>query len=124
MEKEVRTYIYYLRGPDKHPVACVASRQVGDVVLFALSTRNPLDQWNRATARNKALGRLMRSVAYMENALTDRAELDPPEGWFVLPEHDGLSTKASILQIISYGSWFPARARKAAKLWLKTQRFA
>ena len=61
-------HVFWLREPsttdDKGkvrcgaPVACVASQLVDGTLKFAVATHNPHDKFNRATGRNKAIGRL------------------------------------------------------------------
>lgn len=51
-------HTFWLRNEQKHPVTFVAALKEGNVVKYAMATHNPLDKFNRTTARNKAIGRL------------------------------------------------------------------
>jgi hypothetical protein len=51
-------HVFWLRNEHRHPVTCVASKLQGDQLTYAVATHNPHDTFNRATGRNKAVGRL------------------------------------------------------------------
>lgn len=51
-------HTFWLRNEQKHPVTFVAALKEGNVVKYAMATHNPVDKFNRTTARNKAIGRL------------------------------------------------------------------
>lgn len=101
---------YYL-SPQSHqvvagnPVGCIAIKvsKSGRFAKYQLSVKNPLDQFDRAMARQLALGRLAEApftVRLPENARMDQI------------------TRAVMTDIANDTSAI-SRARKAAKLWLK-----
>jgi hypothetical protein len=74
----------------KQPVTCVASKLEGNVVKYALATHNPHDKFNRATGRQKAIGRLM--------ATSDKHKPEHKARQIVLVE--GRDPKLEVLQSI------------------------
>lgn len=53
--------VFFLRKHDRTPIGAMALQKYGEHHRFAkvaVSICHPSDAWNRATARNKALGRL------------------------------------------------------------------
>ena len=98
--------IMYLRDSKGQPVGCVAIKVVSDkLVTYQMSVLNPADRFNRAVARQLALGRL---VAPLTARLPYQA----------INMHD--ITEAVCVDICNDKS-APSRARKAAKLWLNTR---
>jgi hypothetical protein len=51
-------HVFWLRDERKHPVTFVALKKDGNVVKYAIATRNPKDKFNRKVGLNKAMGRL------------------------------------------------------------------
>lgn len=97
--------IMYLRSETGHPVGCMAiqlNRHDG-TLSYQLSVLNPRDQFNRAVARQLALGRLL------EEPLKVKIDRESTM-------HD--ISEAVMKDIVSFKD-APARAIKAAKLWLK-----
>lgn len=99
--------VMYLRSSDGRPVGCVAmsvDRDAG-VAAYQLSVLNPADYFDRKVARHLALGRLVeqpKSVPMLKNASM----------------HD---VSREVMTALVKGDNTPARALKAAKLWLKTR---
>lgn len=102
--------IMYLRDRSGNPVGCIAIKLLPQVeydrqlVLYQTSVLNPLDHFDRALARQLALGRMV------EKPLTIRVISDPSM-------HD---VTAEIMRDIAADSSQPTRARLAAKRWLRT----
>jgi hypothetical protein len=78
-------------------------------VAFAVSTHNPKDQYNKAMARDVAIGRLEKGL--MEGPYTGGV-------WAVSLVKE---VKKDIIEIIASGK-YPERTKKAARLWLETRR--
>lgn len=101
---------FYLRNKQNHPVGCVASVRLKDLVAepvaFALSSLNPKDQWNKKLAREIAINRLKNIV-------------DKP--WMIrsISSADPSKIKELIIERIaqSYDRRF-AQSREAAQYWL------
>jgi hypothetical protein len=59
-DEKVRTF--WIRDPKNNPVACLATfrdyQTVPNTLLYAVSTYNPIDQFNRKMGRDIAVGRL------------------------------------------------------------------
>lgn len=104
---------FYLRDANKRPVACIASeivvanagQEAVEYVYFAVSTHNPIDEFNRNTARDVAQGRLLSSLG------------EP--GW----DHEnkvlvGPGVKEAILKKLASTKSMPQRTKDAAKLWV------
>lgn len=51
-------HVFWLRDRNRKPVTCVATQLEGRTLKYALATHNPHDKFNRATGRQKAVGRL------------------------------------------------------------------
>lgn len=97
----------YLRGPNGHPVGCLATRLIppeGNIkeptVAFAISTCNPLDHFKREQAKSLAAGRCVTA----------------PLGTLAVSPNG--STKKNILLTITRRSNLPQRAREAARFML------
>lgn len=97
--------IMYLRDSNGQPVGCVAIRvsQSQRLATYQLSVLNPADRFNRAVARQLALGRLV------EAPFTVRLPSLPSM-------HD--ITEAVFTDIES-DRQTPSRARRAARQWLR-----
>lgn len=99
--------VMYLRSSDGRPVGCVAmlvNRDTG-VAQYQLSVLNPADYFDRKVARHLALGRLLeqpKAVSMLKNASM----------------HD---VSRDVMTALVNGKNTPARALKAAKLWLKNR---
>lgn len=102
--------IMYLRDRKGQPVGCVAIKVFRDtddlyhnLIVYQVSVLNPLDRFDRAMARQLALGRMV------EAPLTCHAPVEPSM-W---------ETTQSVMRDIARDSGQPTRARQAAKLWLR-----
>jgi len=103
--------MFYLRDKHGFPVACVAStKETEDTVKYTVSTHNPMDRYDKKTARHIALGRLTKF-----NPLRSTSELSPLGGIVSM----GGAIRKDIVQDIINGP-FPQRARDAAKYMMKT----
>lgn len=91
---------FYLKDENKFPVACVASELMGDAVLFAISTYNPLDRFDREMARKVATGRLASKKVLG-----------------IVPANEQ-RIKERIVKAIAGNDQIPARTVRAAKYWL------
>ena len=98
--------IMFLRAPNGHPVGALAIRLVKgkNTAKYQFSVLNPKDQFDRAVARQLALGRLV------EKPLT----VHLPDGANM---HD---ISESVMLDLSQRKEVPSRAQKAASLWLNT----
>jgi hypothetical protein len=101
--------IMYLRDKRGAPVGCVAIKLHRHVeydrqlVEYQVSVLNPLDRFNRATARHLALGRMM------EAPLTVRVHHEPSM----------FEVTLEVMRDIATDSVQPTRARQSAKRWLQ-----
>lgn len=101
--------IMYLRDRNYNPVGCIAIKLHRHVeydrqlVEYQVSVLNPLDRFNRATARQLALGRLV------EAPLTVRVPADPTI----------YEISLKVMRDIASDHGQPTRARQAAKRWLR-----
>lgn len=98
--------IMYLRDSQYSPIGCVAisltkSRQT---VRYQFSVVNPVDKFERSLARHIALGRLLEKPVRLTGFTGEQ------NNWEI--------TKA-VMQSILKSKESPARAKKAAKNWLK-----
>jgi hypothetical protein len=97
--------IMYLRSENGHPVGCLAIQFSPDAahIMYQLSVLNPRDKFNRAVARQLAIGRLVEEPLKVS-----------------LPAHSNMHaiSEAVMRDIISYSD-APARAIKAAKIWVR-----
>ena len=103
----------YLRAPNGHPIGCIATelhraaegqRPMVDMVAFAISVCNPLDQFKREQAKALAAGRLSTGI---------------PKRFFPIGKMAQPGTvKSGILNIIASSRDFPQRAREAARFML------
>ena len=98
--------IMYLRSSNGHPVGCIAISvdRNSSSVQYQLSVLNPQDNFDRAVARQLAIGRLVEdpiSVRIRKNANM----------------HD---ISLAVMDDIAYNGkgLLPSRAIKAAKLWM------
>lgn len=96
---------FYLRDEHRNPVACVASDLYTDAdkikyAIFAVSTHNPKDHYNKTMAREVAIGRLQKGLG-----------ISIP----LVP-----AVKREIIGCIAHELYqrFPERTKKAARLWL------
>jgi hypothetical protein len=101
--------IMYLRDRNGNPVGCIAIKLHRHVeydrclVEYQVSVLNPLDRFDRATARQLALGRMV------EAPLTVRVPADPTM----------FEVSSEVMRDIVSDSGQPTRARDAAKRWLR-----
>lgn len=100
----------YLRDEKGQPVGCLAIKLVetsktdeGTIIQFQLSVLNPADRFNRDLARNIALGRLKTSA---HTAM-------------MIGEVSKNRITRTVMYAVSVDKSLPARAVKAAKLWLE-----
>lgn len=99
--------VMYLRDKNQQPVGCVAiglTRTMKNV-KYGISVLNPVDKFDRKTARLIALERLVnqpQSAVFIGN--TDDISV-----------HD---VSISVMQNLSNNAHAPSRARRAAKRWL------
>lgn len=101
--------VMFLRASNGHPVGCIAIalNKLTSTVQYQVSVLNPSDQFDRAIARQLAIGRLVESPI----TITVRQDANRDEISFAIMEHIVLSGKNAL----------PSRAIKAAKLWLSEQ---
>jgi len=97
--------VMYLRDERYNPVGCVAisltkNRQT---VRYQLSVVNPVDKFERSLARHIALGRLLENPIRLKG---------------FSGEQDNHDITRAVMQSILQSKTAPARARKAARLWL------
>jgi hypothetical protein len=97
--------IMYLRSETGHPVGCLAIQmnRHDSVISYQLSVLNPSDRFNRAVARQLALGRLLEEPLKVK--LSREATM-----------HD--ISEAVMRDILAYKD-APSRAIKAARLWIR-----
>lgn len=98
--------VMYLRDEKYNPVGCVAvsltkNRQT---VRYQLSVVNPVDKFERSLARHIALGRLLEKPIRLSG--------------FDGKQSNHVIINAVMASILS-SKTTPARAKKAAKLWLQ-----
>lgn len=95
----------YLRAENGHPVGCLAIQlnRSNGTASYQLSVLNPRDRFNRAVARQLALGRLLEEP--LKVSVHSEATM-----------HD--ISEAVMKDIVAYKD-APARAVKSAKLWLR-----
>lgn len=104
----------FLRSASGLPVGCIAIdvNELTETVSYQLSVLNPTDKFNREVARVMALGRLVEKPIDVASSRVASA------GVFT---NDKVSmhkvSQAVMLDI--FNSKAPARATKAAQLWLK-----
>ena len=104
--------VMFLRDQRGQPVGCIAIKASipNEIawrlpeVSYQISVLNPTDRFNRAVARQLALGRLIEQPIHVDVCQ------DPSM-------HD--ITRAVMSDIVS-DKLAPGRARKAANLWIKT----
>lgn len=101
--------VMFLRSPNGHPVGCIAIalNKATSTVQYQVSVLNPSDQFNRAIARQLAIGRLVENPI----TITVRQDANRDEISFAIMEHI----------VLSGNDRLPSRAVKAAKLWLSAQ---
>jgi len=101
--------ITYLRDPKGNPVGCVAIRlsESRRLAIYQLSVLNPADRFNRSVARQLALGRMV------EAPLTARLPYDANGN---VSKH---TITEAVFRNIQDDHRAPARARKAARSWLR-----
>lgn len=116
--------VMYLRDSNGHPVGCVAislNKALGkQTVTYSVSALHPNDRFNRSLAREIALGRLVSSTNPPQTL--DDSQINFTGRGNILGSkmtlHDvSMGVMSSIVNLGA--SKFPARAVKAAKLWLK-----
>lgn len=118
--KESNVKYYYIRDNNNNPIACVATVEIVSgpregQVRFALSVKNPMDNFKRSQARGIAETRVLTlpdipriqadEKNYSSYSINDFGGYLPSEGF----------TKRGLLQTIIKNSKIPSRARRAAK---------
>ncbi len=93
----------FLRNSNKIPCGCVAVNYTNGTLSYQFSVLNPADSFDRKLARLIACGRLAKDPILVSNL---------PQ---VKSSHEITRTVMEDLASLSYA---PARAIKAAKLWL------
>lgn len=121
---------FFLRDANDFPVACIATEEVEaaakPTVLYALSVMNPLDDFNRARAREIAQTRLTEFVKgrYDDAVQSGRGPNDPEEPWWnkvgKLEMDDGKKAKLQLMRRIAEDKTITSRVRKAAQNWIRT----
>jgi len=96
--------IMFLRASNGHPVGAIAIRLVKgkSVAKYQFSVLNPKDNFDRAVARQLALGRLVEKPISVN--LPEEANM-----------HD---ISGAVMADLSERSDVPSRAQKAASLWI------
>lgn len=104
MNKNMR--VMYLRDKNYRPVGCVAMHLHSKrrTVRFQVSTWNPVDEFDRALARQLALGRMVDSPNVVKS--------DKEFG-------DMFAVTMEVMTSIANGKQYPSRARKAAAKWVR-----
>lgn len=103
MKKNTR--VMYLRDKNRRPIGCVAMHLHSKrrTARFQVSTWNPVDEFDRAFARQLALGRMVDSP--------DRLRSDSEF-------KDMFELTVSVMKRIANAKSYPSRARRAAQRWL------
>jgi len=96
---------FYLKDENKFPVACVASDKEENMIVFSVSTHNPVDPFDRDVARQVAIGRL--TAKKFAGVVTDETGI-----------------KEKIVTKIAASKTLPARAIEAANYWLSQRKTA
>jgi hypothetical protein len=99
--------VMYLRSNEGHPVGCLAIlvNRKGAALSYGFSVLNPADKFDRKVARQLALGRLMEAPVTVNVMRED------------LNMHE---ITRNVMKSLVINRKTPARAVKAAKLWLST----
>ena len=100
---------FYLKDKNGKYVGCVASVPHEDTVAYSTSTLNPVDQWNRKTARSVAIGRLIHEI-YEEKTYRSVTA--------------GGDVKKTIMEEIATCVDLPTRLKEAARYWLSPKQQA
>jgi hypothetical protein len=98
--------IMFLRDRKDQPVGCVAIKVIKSdkpLVVYGVSTLNPQDNFNRAVARQLALGRI----------------IETPNSFLTRNNPSMHNITEGVMLDIAVNYKLPNRARQAAKLWLK-----
>jgi hypothetical protein len=107
-------FVYLRQAPTPsnkkgEPVGCVAFTLDGDVLNFGVSVQHPSDAFDVKKAKGLALQRLIKAP----NPSTFKSETDPVDSNVVIHH---------VMTLLVSTSGLPTRARKAAKMWLRTKR--
>jgi len=96
----------YLRDKKYNPIGCVAISLTKnrEVVRYQLSVVNPVDKFEKSLARHIALGRLLENPVRLRGFSGDQ---------------DNFAITKSVMLDILNSKTAPARAKKAAKNWLR-----
>lgn len=97
--------VMYLRSVEGRPVGCLAIlvNRKGAALSYGFSVLNPADKFDRKVARQLALGRLLEAPVTVEVMRED------------LNMHE---ITRNVMKSLVINRKTPARAVKAAKLWL------
>lgn len=103
MKKNTR--VMYLRDKNRRPIGCVAMHLHSKrrTARFQVSTWNPVDEFDRALARQLALGRMVDSPSVVRSS----------NGF-----EDMFQVTLDVMQKIVSDKAYPSRARRAAQRWL------
>lgn len=101
---------FYVRDKDGKPVACIATKRENQSIAIAFSVCNPVDQWNKKIARDKAIGRV-NSVSFLHHCF---GEGDIKKNVMkTLAKGEPILDDEGLL-VVS----IPTRLKQAAKFWL------
>lgn len=95
---------FYLRDEKNFPIGCIAMDLDFGTISYGLSVLNPVDKFNRRLAKTIATGRMKFN--------------EKPTMHFGGKVSMHMVTK-SVMESISRDATSPARARKAARNWLR-----
>lgn len=97
--------VVFLRDKNRNPVGCVAMQVSKNkkAIRYQLSTCNPIDKFDRALARQLALGRLLDKPLTLKSAL---------------PLKSLHNVTAMVMEKLALDSSTPNRSQKAALRWL------
>lgn len=97
----------FLRDKDKQPIGCIAVDYIHGRLEYGLSVLNPKDKFDRRLARSIAIGR------WGTNSSCNHIP-------FVKDDSFNMHLVSStVMKHLIANKAAPARARKAAKLWLQ-----
>lgn len=95
----------FLRNTNQQPVGCLAFNVSGNQIVYGLSVLNPKDKFDRTLARDIAEARW---VGNYKNTIVP----------FTQSPYTMHEVSKAVMQDLFNNPFAPARARKAAKLWL------
>lgn len=110
----------YLRDAKQNPIGCLAINidRFSGKITYGLSVLNPLDKFNRVLARKIAAERLaIKPFTAIFQCLTQLSMHDISR---LVMEHILHNKNMTYNKFAQLSLCTPTRARKAAKLWLKS----